>query len=183
MAQRSHAKVSIQLCSRAKKSWCSSMGMQPSTANVMKAMPRGCVHPSKHCFAPLARKYATADVCCTCAAIDTRKLRQTGGVLGGSKSARSMTTAVGVERGGFVNTGSTCYLNSFLQALFHDRVAVDRLAAHRPGPDCQPHCMHCVLAQVERESRLPGGTCRTECWAPVLAEWGLAYDSQQDILE
>ena len=87
------------------------------------------------------------------------------------------------DRSVFRNSGSTCYMGSLLQSLFHSDRALTLIRNHFPCSRCRKPafiCIACLLQAAEKNSRDAGSVCGTDVMKDFCERVGRAWNRQQD---
>ena len=88
-------------------------------------------------------------------------------------------------RGVFPNiSGTSCWLASFLQAIFACGSLITSIGQHQRTRDCSDGCWQCALQASEASASAPGSATDLEpLWEAPLQPFGISFDRQQDPLE
>ena len=84
------------------------------------------------------------------------------------------------SRGGFTNSGNTCFAGALLQLLFTMPEVVLALRDHSASQCAQPSCCTCLLARAESATCNPGGVHSIAHWQGWLDMHGFPARTQQD---
>ena len=88
------------------------------------------------------------------------------------------------DRSTFINSGKTCYISAFLQAMFHCNGLLACIRTHTSPQLCEKKdCELCALAVIEEASREPGASLTTRLMKSVCKKAGLRWNEQQDVLD